>query len=100
MDKTFTVIMMEVWNVDPKLVVPRVEKLVDKPAILKAIEDKRVIQAPLPPSPQRSSVGPQVPQANLPSVSVVHEGNTSLAVDVPADALVQGNGGEDVPPSA
>lgn len=88
MDKTFTVIMMEVWNVDPELVVPRVEKLVDKPAILKAIEDKRVIQAPPPLSHQRSSGVPQVPQADLPSVSAVHEGNTSLAVDAPADAPV------------
>ena len=45
MDKAFTLIMTEVWSVDPELVVPRVEKWVDKWAILKAIEDKGVIQA-------------------------------------------------------
>lgn len=60
-DKTFTLIMMEVWSIDPELVVPRVEKRVDKSAILKAIEDKRVIQAPPPLSPQQSSGVPQVP---------------------------------------
>ena len=43
MDNVFTLIMMEVWSVDQELVVPRVEKWVDKSAILKAIVDKRVI---------------------------------------------------------
>ena len=46
LDKAFTYIMMEVWSVDPELVVPRVEKRVDKSAILKAIEDRKVTQAP------------------------------------------------------
>ena len=55
MDKAFTHIMTEVWSVDPELVVPRVEKWVDKSVILKAIEDKRVAQAPISHSPQQSS---------------------------------------------
>ena len=42
-DKMFTLIMMEVWSVGLEMVVPRIEKWVDKSAILKAIEDKRVI---------------------------------------------------------
>ena len=52
MEKAFTLIMTEVWSVEPELVVPRVEKWVDKSAILKAIEDKRVTQAPPSYSPQ------------------------------------------------
>ena len=52
MDKAFTLIMTEVWSVEPELVVSRVEKWVDKSAILKAIEDKRAIQAPPSYSPQ------------------------------------------------
>lgn len=46
LDKAFTYIMMEVWSVDPELVVPRVKKRVDKSAILKAIKDRKVTQAP------------------------------------------------------
>lgn len=40
-DQAFTHIMMEVWSADPGLAVLRVERRVDKLAILKAIEDKR-----------------------------------------------------------
>lgn len=97
MDKAFTLIMTEVWNVDPELMVPRVEKWVDKSAILKAIEDKRVTQAPPFHNPQQSS---GVPHADLPFVSVVHEGSNSLTAGVPVDAPVEGSSGEDVPPSA
>ncbi|XP_015382813.1 uncharacterized protein LOC102624835 [Citrus sinensis] len=62
-DTTFTLIMAEVWSVDPELVVPQVDKWVDKSAILKAIEDKGVIQASPSLSPQRTS---GVPQVDLP----------------------------------
>ena len=62
----------------------------DKSTILKAIEDKRVIQAPPSLSPQRYSRVPQVPQADLPSVSTVHEGSTSLTMCDPVDALLRG----------
>ena len=61
MDKTFTLIMIEVWSVEPELVVPQMEKWVDKSAILKAIEDKRVTRAPPSHSPQQSSGVPHVP---------------------------------------
>lgn len=54
LDKAFTHIMIEVWSVDPELVVPHIEKQVDKLAILKAIEDMKAIQAPPSLSPQRS----------------------------------------------
>lgn len=40
-DSAFERIMTEVWSVDPRLVVPRIEKWVDKSAILAAIETKR-----------------------------------------------------------
>lgn len=40
-NQAFTYIMMEVWGVDLRLVVPRVERRADKLAIMKAIEDKR-----------------------------------------------------------
>ena len=53
-DKAFTLIMTEVWSIDPELAVPRVEKWVNKSVILKAIEDKRVIQTPPSRSPQQS----------------------------------------------
>ena len=68
MDKAFTLILTEKW--------------VDKSAILKAIEDKRATQAPLSHSPQQSSGVPQVPQADLPSVSAIHAGSSSLAASV------------------
>ena len=55
MDKAFTLIITEVWSVNPELAVPWVEKWVDKSAILKAIEDKRVTQALPSHSPLRSS---------------------------------------------
>ena len=100
MDKAFALIMTEVWSVEPELVVSRVEKWVDKSTILKAIEDKRTTQAPPSHSPPQSSGVPQVPQADLLSVSAVHVGSSSLAASVPVDAPVEGNDGEDVPPSA
>ena len=80
--------------------VPRVEKLLDKSAILKAIEDKRVIQALPSVSPQWSSEVPQVPHMDLSSVSTVNEGKCSLIAGVPVDAPVKGSGGNDVPYSA
>ena len=86
MDKAFTLILTEKW--------------VDKSAILKAIEDKRVTRAPPSHSPQQSSGVPQVPQADLPSVSVVHAGSSSLTASNLVDPPVEENGGEDVPPSA
>ena len=72
----------------------------DKLTILKAIEDKRVTHAPPSYSPQQSSGVPQVPQANLPSVGVVHAGSSSLTASIRVDPPVEGNGGEDAPPSA
>ena len=72
----------------------------DKSAILKAIEDKRVTQALPSHSPLQSSGVPKLPQADLPSVSAVHEGSSSLTASVPVDAPVEGSGGEDVSPSA
>ena len=100
MDKAFALIMTEVWSVDPELVVPWMEKWVDKSAILKAIEDKRVTRAPPSHSPQQSSGVPQVPPCGSPFVSAVHAGSRSLAASVPVDAPVEGNSGEDVPHSA
>lgn len=75
----------------------------DKSAILKAIEDKRATQAPPSYSPQQSSGVPQVPQApqaDLPSASAIPIDSSYLAASVPIDAPVEGNGGEDVPPSS
>ena len=69
----------------------------DKSAILKAIEDKRVTQAPPSHSPQQFS---GVPQADLPSVSAVHEGSSSLTTSVPVNAPVEGSDEEDVSSSA
>ena len=40
-DSAFERIMTEVWSIDPGLVVPRVEKWVDKSTILAAIETER-----------------------------------------------------------
>lgn len=60
LDNAFTHIMIEAWSIDLELVVPRVEKRVDKSTIPKAIEDRRAIQAPLSLSPQRSFEVPQV----------------------------------------
>ena len=70
----------------------------DKSTILKAIEDKKVTQVPPFHSPQQSFGVPQVPQADLPSVSVVHKGSSSLTAGVPIDAPVEGSSEDDVPP--
>lgn len=80
--------------------VPRVEKQVDKSAILKAIEDRRVIQAPPSLSPQRSFEVPQVSQEDLMSDGAVHKGCTSLTLVVPTDLHVERSSGDEVPPSA
>ena len=99
LDKAFTHIMMEVWSVDPELVVPRVEKRVDKSVVLKVIEDRRVIQAPPSLSPQRSFEVPRVSQADLMSDGAVYKSCTSLTLSVPTDLHVERSSEDEVPPS-
>lgn len=100
MDEAFSLIMTEVWSVDPELVVPRVEKYVNKAAIL------RTIEAGKRPSPARSgtpSGSPGVPHLpeRLPTsdvpASAVHISGTSESF---ADRPLEKDGEDDAPPSA
>lgn len=92
--------MMEVWSVYPELVVPRVERRVDKSAILKAIEDRQVTQGPPSLSPQLSSRIPPVPQTDLSSNGAVHEGHASSTSKAPVYPSVENSDADDVSPSA
>lgn len=70
----------------------------DKLAILKMIEDRRVTQATPALSSQQSSGVFQVPQIDLRSDGAVHEGCTSLISGVPTDPSIERSNGDDVPP--
>ena len=52
--------MIEEWSADLGLVVPRVEKMVDEPAILKAIDDIGAPNTSWSKSPLRSAEVPQM----------------------------------------
>lgn len=58
----FTRIIIEVWNVDPNLEVPYVEKWVSKTAILKSIEESKVAPVSTSNSPYSPSGLSDVPQ--------------------------------------
>ncbi|KAK9189690.1 hypothetical protein WN943_018289 [Citrus x changshan-huyou] len=83
-DSVFERIMTEVWSVDPGLVVPRVEKWVDKSAILAAIETERESCLPQSGSLQRLS---GVPQPKSPSRTLTFEAHASATsnafIDLP-----------------
>lgn len=67
---------------------PRVERRVDKLAILKAIEDKSGSGTSQSSSPQRSSRVPYVPLLEPPSDAPTHEGHAPVilasSIDHPA----------------
>lgn len=64
-DGIFKRIMIEVWSVDPGLVVPKVEKWVKKSAILAAVELQRSSNVPRPKSP----LGTMVTEAHISATS-------------------------------
>ena len=59
-DNAFKRIMIEEWSADLGLVVPRVEKIVDEPAILKAIDDSGAPNTSWSESPLRLAEVPQM----------------------------------------
>ena len=94
-DSVIERIITEVWSGDPRLIVLRVKKWLDKSAILKAIEDRRAPRTSRPESPQRSS---GVPQSKSPSgnpiVDVCASTTSSTFVD---PSSLKDEGGEDQP---
>lgn len=90
----FTRITTEVWNVDPNLEVPHVEKWVSKTAILKSIEESKAA----PVSTSNSTYSPSgvfdVPQQKFPSDVSASETPTSgtfrFVISLPASR----NGGD------
>lgn len=91
-DSVFERIMTEVWSVDPGLVVPRVEKWVDKSAILAAIETERESCLPQSESLQRSS---GVPQPKSPSRTLTSEAHASATSNAFIDLPIIRDKGED-----
>lgn len=45
-DEAFSRIMIEVWSMNPELVIPHMERYVNKAVILKAIEDIKKKSSP------------------------------------------------------
>lgn len=91
-DSVFERIMTEVWSVDPGLVVPRVEKWVDKSAILAAIEIERESCLPQSGSLQRLS---GVPQPKSPSRTLTFEAHASATSSAFIDLPIIKDKGED-----
>lgn len=96
-DKAFTHIITEVWSADPGLEVPRVEKRVNKAAILKAVEDRKGLRASSSQSPERSSGVPQVPPTELPPEVAATEGRSSATSANPTEPAVERSGGDEHP---
>lgn len=95
-DGAFECIMTEVWSIDPRLVVPRVEKLVDKLAILKSIENSRASRTSRFESPRRSS---GVPQPKSPSGTLAANTHASAIARTFGDPPVLRDEGEDDQPT-
>ena len=95
-DNAFEHIMTEVWSIDPGLVVPRVEKLVDKLVILKSIENSRAPRTFRSESPQRSS---RVPQPKSPSGTLAANTHASAIASTFVDPPVLRDESEDDQPT-
>lgn len=85
-------IMTKVWSLEMGLVVPRVEKWVYKPTILKAIENRRVPCAFRSGSPQMLY---GVPKLNSSLNIFTNDACVSVASTTFVDLLVLGDEGED-----
>lgn len=100
MVEAFSFIMTEVWSMNSELMVPRVERYVNKAVILKAIEDRKKSSPTQSVSPSGSLGVPNVPQqmpaSDGPGLAVRVPGTPESFVDRPLEK----DEGDDVPPSA
>ena len=98
-DDAFSLIMTEVWSVNPDLEVPRVQKFVNKATILKTIAERNKSSQARSGTPSGS---PRVPHQLHPlsasdaSTSAAHIPSTS---ESSADRPLETDVGDDVPPS-
>ena len=97
--EALSLIMMEVWSVDPELEVPSVQKFVNKVTILKTIEDRNksshAWSGTPPGSPRVPRVLQPLPASDAPA-SAAHFPSTS---ESSADRPLEMDGGDGVPPS-
>ena len=98
-EDAFSLIMMEVWSVDPELEVPRVQKFVNKATILKMIaERKKSSQArsgnPFG-SPGVSRALQPLPASDAPTPAANIPGTSESSTDRPLETAV----GDGIPPS-
>ena len=98
-EDAFSLIMMEVWSVDPKLEVPRVQKFVNNATILKTIAEMKkssYVWSGTPSwSPRVSRALQPLPASDAPT-SAAHIPSTS---ESSADRPMETNSGDGVPPS-
>ncbi|GAY66130.1 hypothetical protein CUMW_246300 [Citrus unshiu] len=98
-EDAFSLIMTEVWSVDPELEVPRVQKFVNKVTILKTIAERKKSSHARSGTPSGSLRVPRVLQS-LPALDaptlVAHIPGT---LESSADRPLETNGGDGVPPS-
>ncbi|GAY68023.1 hypothetical protein CUMW_260930 [Citrus unshiu] len=97
-EDAFSLIMTEVWSVDPELEVPRVQKFVNKATILKTIAERKKSSHARSCTPSEL---PRVPRALQPlpasdaPTSAAHIPGTS---ESSADRPLKTDGGDGVPP--
>ena len=98
-EDAFSLIMAEVWSVDPELDVPRVQKFVNKATILNTIAERKKSSQTRSGTPFGS---PRIPHALQPlpasnaSTSAAHIPGTS---EFSADRPLERDGRDGVPPS-
>ena len=98
-EEAFSLIMTEVWSVDPELEVPHVEKFINKAMILKTIEERKKsshAQSGIPSgSPRVPRVLQLLPASNAPASAAHISGTLESSVDRPLETY----GGDSIPPS-
>ena len=98
-EDAFSLIMTEVWSVDPELEVPRVQKFVNKATILKTIAERKKSSHARSGNPSGSPRVPRVLQllpASYAPTPVAHIPGTS---EFSADHPLETDSGDGVPPS-
>ncbi|KAH9671720.1 peroxidase 21 [Citrus sinensis] len=98
-EEAFSLIMTEVWSVDPELEVPRVEKFINKATILKMIEERKKSSHAQSGTPSGSPKVPGVLQLLLASNAPASTAYISGTLKSSADRLLETYGGDNIPPS-
>ncbi|GAY69136.1 hypothetical protein CUMW_269710 [Citrus unshiu] len=98
-EDAFSLIMMEVWSVDPELEVPRVQKFINKATILKTIAERKKSSHARSGTPSGSPGVPCVlqslPASDAPTLVAHIPGTSKSSADRPSET----EGGDGVPPS-